>query len=270
MRLLIFTPLTTVKSTTMKPTPSATMKNSVIVFCSLLAFAGISQGQTTFFDAFSRADVSPTSDGSDIGPNWVIGSGEFDLAGGPRRGVRVNENTTAMVANSVMWNTTVGLNEGNFTASTSVYSATAGRRGGIAFFVQDSDSFLSFEIRSGFNDWRVSQFDNGTQTTVTSGTLSSGTFTADAPFTLTVSSSAADTFDLSVIDETTSTELVLTSFTDSSLAFNSGFAGVYYELNSGQVRWDDFSVTSVPEPSSVALLTGFAGLSVVLLRRRRR
>jgi len=114
--------------------------------------------------------------------------------------------------------------------------------------------------------------DNGTETTVASGILSSGTFDyTSSDYTFTVASSVADTFDLSIVEEATATTVVDTSFTDSTLALSSGSAGLYYQVNSGQVRWNDISVASpIPEPSSAALFLGGAGLIAVFLRRRRR
>jgi hypothetical protein len=171
-----------------------------------------------------------------------------------------------------MWNTTVSLLEGDFTVSSTLSNVTGARRGGIAFFVQNADSFLTFDLQSNGNEWQVRQFDNGTETTVTSGTLSSGVFDyTSSDYTVTVASTAADNFDLTVVEDATSTTVVSTSFTDSTLAFNSGFAGFYYDQNSGQHRWDDISVSSpIPEPSAFALLVGASGVLVALARRVRR
>jgi len=259
------------------------MKKTAVFLSSLLGLAVVSHGQTDFTDDFNRQqDVAPTTNGTDIGPDWVIGdqtggsnSPEWELIGSGTNDlddIRVNQNTTNMVADSVMWNTTVSLAEGDFTVSSTTSQVTGARRSGISFFVQDADSFLAFRARSNDSDWQVVEVDNGSNTTVANGSLSSGTFDySNSDYTLTVASSAADTFDLSIVEEATGNTVVDTSFTDSTLAFDSGFAGLYYQFETGQVRWDDISVTSpIPEPSSVALFLGGAGLFAVLLRRRRR
>lgn len=251
------------------------MKTSVTVFSSLLAFAGISHAQTTFTDDFNRANVAPTTNGTNIGPNWVIGdtsSGtntpEWELINDQ---IRVNDTVANVVGNSVMWNTTVSLLEGDFTVSSTMTSITNPRQGGIAFFVQDADSFLTFDIQENSNGWKVRQFDDGTETLVTSGSSSGTIDLSTSDYTLTVASTAADNFDLTIVEEATSTTVVSTSFTDSSLAFNSGFAGLYHDNPTGQWTWDDISVSSpIPEPSAFALLLGASGVLVALGRRVRR
>ena len=59
-----------------------------------------------------------------------------------------------------------------------------------------------------------------------------------------------------------------TSYTDTAFTYTSGDVGLY--SNSSNIRFDNYSVTAVPEPSTYAALFGLAALGFAGYRRRQR
>lgn len=216
-------------------------KNPVtLLFAALTSLAPLHAGE--FVDNFDRQDVAATADGAEIGTGWMIGSGEWALI---RNRLRVNTNFEAMALNSVMWNTEIGLQNGDFTVSLTRFRVTNPRTCGLAFLIQDADSYRAFRIGgiSGENtEWELIENDGGAVTVLQVG-QAAAPFNSETPYEITVTSSKKDTLTFKVTDLNTSETVVDTTITQPGLP-DTGFAGPYYFQDSGQYLFDDFAAAS--------------------------
>lgn len=104
---------------------------AIVAFASLLG-ASVAHGQS-FSDDFNRPDTSFSSDGSQIGPNWVVGVGEWRI---------LNNQLQNSNQNMTIYNTTVGMADaaGEFTTLSGTVQTgdDTGNWSGMLFHFQES------------------------------------------------------------------------------------------------------------------------------------
>jgi hypothetical protein len=94
------------------------------------------------------------------------------------------------------------------------------------------------------------------------------TFVQNRAYRFVVSSDTPYTFNISVADTENSANTFSTTWTDTYSNFKDGYAGLYSAGNTIHT-FDDFSITVIPEPSTVGLFV-ISGAAVFALRRKMR
>ena len=228
-------------------------------------------------DDFNRAATTaqtPASSPNEIGTQYTITNGSWMI--GPSIGgtyLQANE-ASLMYLNTVEAKNTEGF---SFTLTSTVLIPTANndfsRSGGLVFGLQDANNY--YALRVGINaqatlggpvigQAQLVKVVGGVATSlavVSNLTLSSSTY-----YNIAISSSTtlANTFTYSI--STTGGSLIYSNtITDST--FEDGYIG-FYRNGGGTVRFDDFTLEVVPEPSVFSLAV--FGLAVVMLFRNRK
>jgi len=249
------------------------MKTIIISSALTLLLASSSFAQTFSDDFIRGADVALTTNGTNIGPNWVIERGEFGITDATTEGILVTDATD----NSMMFNTSVGWADVAGESSTaSVITNTGGLDDiwtGIAFNVQpgiNDDDFYTFRYRSNTTNYQILERDNlSNSQVIISNSDATVTFDANTDYEMTVSQAFGGAYTFTITEAGSSTVLNPTSsFTDST--YTGGFAGVYHGNGTAGFEWKEFSMSTIPEPNSYALLGGLLAGGIVLMRRRGR
>jgi hypothetical protein len=249
------------------------MKNTIITTCLSLIFASVTSAQTFSDDFIRGADVALTSNGTDIGPNWVIERGEFGISDATTEGIVITDTT----GESMMFNTTVGWADAVGESSTaSVITNTGGvnlQWSGISFNVQpgiNDDNYYLFRYRSDSKNYQILEMDNGLMSqALRLQSDATVTFDANTDYELTVSQTFGGAYTFTITEAGSSTVLnPVTTFSDST--YTGGFAGVYHGNPNDVFEWKEFSMSTIPEPNSYALMGGLLAGGIAFLRRRSR
>ncbi|MGZ0708286.1 hypothetical protein ACWPKO_08110 [Coraliomargarita sp. W4R53] len=257
------------------------MLSKYILPLSVIAIASSTTAHA-FSDNFNRADVTATSDGSAIGPNWVNGDSDNTWAITSNTAVLTPKNASGSAnTTSVFYNTSFtqsAVDDASSTIQADVSVSGVGTWGGIAFNVQNSTDFYQFRFNAGASGYqllKVSESDTvaGERqvSVLVSTSNASTTFAAGTSYTLSVTSTVSGTdniIDFSITPVGGGTALnPTTTVTDSSSAYLGGYAGFTHANDTGAYTFDNFS--AIPEASAYALLAGSLALGFVMVRRRR-
>ena len=213
-------------------------------------------------DDFNRADAhaSGAATLTTIGNNWVgEGTRRWDIADNE---LKSNTGTGNYIYNAGLET----LNSGVGTSFTQTGYVALNKTLATAFggmvvnFDTNTNAGVTFRM-SGTGGIQLLR-PNGTA--IASGTISG--FVFDRAYRMTVSSDAANTYDLEIYDQIASS--VVYSINDvvngGASASSDGYGGFY--ANTAGITYDDFSLNTVPEPATLGLLMG-ASLAIVGLRR---
>lgn len=253
------------------------MKKNILTLLAGLLVAGPLVGQITFTDDFNRAGTGSQTSASDpnaIGPYTIV-SGSWEI---PASGGGANTLQTGNSGNGIMYYN--GLQTSNAAGfSISVDAATFNSYGanlnlvGLVFNFQDNQNYYQVRYRttsaaSSTAFFQLIRVFDGTATTLETLSTANSNIPLSTYHTLSVETDSvlANTFNYS-ISSVGGSVILSGSVTDSSIT--SGYAGFYYADNSGVKRFDNFTVTAVPEPATYAALFGLLASALVFLRRRR-
>jgi len=224
----------------------------------LLAFAAHSAtAALVFTDNFNRPDTA--------GPNGGLGS-NWDNTGN----IFLNSNVakTQTTGQSLAFYNGFDLSQ-TISLSVDIYSQSNGRYGGLVFNAQDSLNYYVF--RASYSDsttnttaWQFLKYVNGVSTTLSSGSIATASMPLTTWRTFQLSGGTNGTYNFSITNLGGSTTYASGILTDSTFGV-SGEAGFYF--GDSNMWADNFSVTTVPEPTTWGLL-GAAGALVFWLRRR--
>ncbi len=239
----------------------------ILVAVSLMVFSGASvYGDYVFTDDFNRAD-------GDLGSNWQVSCGGTGTA------------TASIVSNQIeayasVWGdgpiplvscvaeNTV-LND-NFTVSAKIGMGPTVTYFGFAWQIQDANNYYVIRLKANESDdpmifKLVDKVYTNTSSYVTNvqgaGTVS---FTTDTLYAVTVEQTSAGVYNVSASDGTNTWSATMTNsdYTNGRVGFAGGLTSSYKLLG------DDFNLSVVPEPATLALLG--TGGSLLLIRRKRR
>jgi hypothetical protein len=232
-----------------------------------------------FTDNFDRADVALTTNGSLIGPDYVItsntGDGFFGIENNQLR------TGTASGANRVLsYQGFEAENTGgkSFTASIQITLGVynAGHNPGLVFNFQDANNFYYARIASQTTATTTNgilqfgQFVAGTVTSFTGVNVTTLNLETNIAYTLSIASSTAGSFTYGLTGGTLN---LSGSFSDNvgGVDFSDGYVGIYQNTANGSTRWDNLSIEVVPEPSTASLLIlcGIVGGAFLYKRKRK-
>jgi hypothetical protein len=245
------------------------MKKSIAIISILLGASTVWAALIT--DNFNRDNVALTTDGSQIGANWVSSKAvaQWGISGNRL----ISENPASPAGHAVLYNTgvsTVSGNGTNFTVSLDVMalSGTTDPWAGIVFNYQDANNFYWFRLKGNANNYSLVRFVDGSVQNIVATTAGSN-FAFDTDYTLKVYSSAAYTFDYEIKETLSGTVLVSGTATDADSNFTGGYAGVLQSTTGADRNsFDNFSVEVIPEPATIGMLA-VGTVGVLALRRMR-
>lgn len=156
------------------------------------------------------------------------------------------------------------LNSANFTVSGLLKATSplaAAEQWGVVWNFQDYNDFYWARISSP-TGLQIGKMLNGVASadTYTIPSVATGT-----PYTMTVSSTAAYSFGISLVGGATNFSK---TYTDAGNSFTGGYGGALWATPHAHLRVDSLSVTTIPEPTTWALLA-FSLMTVLVIRRRR-
>lgn len=227
------------------------------LLCALTLLAHSASAVLVFTDDFNRANTGS--------PNGGLGS-NYDLTGD----IFLNSNhalTQTASASNALYNG-FDLSQ-SISLSLDIYSQSDSRYAGLIFNYADSSNY--YLLRASFNAssstaWQFIKYVNGVQTVVSSGSISAGNMPLNTWRTLQLASTGTTgQYSFSLTDVSGTNTYASSLLSDNSLAIG-GQAGLYF---SSSFAWaDNLSITTVPEPSTWALI-GIASACGLFLRKRK-
>jgi hypothetical protein len=238
-----------------------------IALASLSAVSLSAASAATVTDNFNRPDT-PLEGGNpnSIGANWTIQNGAWQI---------LNQQLTDPTGGTpavITWNSlqTYNTNAGSFMLS-STMACTLGSplSMGLTFNFQDMNNYYAFrfDYGSGYAQWLV-----------VSGGVESAIFTDLNAFTpvmgreykVTVSSDQAYFASFEIYDTVTNSVVYSRGATeDGAHLFADGYGGLYSNFTHPSYTFDNFELTSVPEPSQIALIALASIVLFVAAKKRR-
>ena len=147
-------------------------------------------------------------------------------------------------ANAVLYNTDLematGTNTG-FSLTADVMGLQAGAYVGVVFNYTDETSYYVLRFKAANATYQVLQKTSSGSDTLLNTSLSSGTFAEDAYYTVTISSTNAGVFDVTIEETGAGNVVVSTNINDSASALTGGYAGLYGTSLGDQIgKFDNF------------------------------
>jgi hypothetical protein len=222
----------------------------------------------TVLDTFNRANTGPQTDNPNaIGTDWTIQRGTWEI---------LNQRVTDPAGGTpgvLTWNSLQSSNTGgNFFTTSSIMACTqaGGLMMGMVFNFQDMNNYYAFRFDTDAGHVQWLTVSGGSESAVFTD------FNAFVPvlgrdYRVTVASSTAYIASFEIFDTVTSSVVYSRGATeDSSHLFTDGYAGLYSNFTASTYSFDSFELTSVPEPSQIALLVLGAGAVLMTVRKRTR
>jgi len=183
----------------------------------------------TATDHFDRSDTSYSTNGSNIGINWVATASEWKISGNT---LAVN----GLGGVAILYDDSLETVSGNgayFTMSADVAVHLDGGWAGIVFHYQNSSNYYVLRIKPGSKYYQLLNCVNGVNATVLSKSDAPQNFVAGTPYTLAVTSLDEHVFNFTITEAGSSTVLNGTTTLDDTVngIHNGGYAGLYNGLN---------------------------------------
>lgn len=246
------------------------MKNYFFTLLAGLLVAGPLFAQLSFTDNFNRANTASQTSASvpnAIGDDYTITQGSWRIS---------NNILEAEFGGGRMYQDAVGTlntNGYSFTLTADVFSggydddSTELRAHGLLFNFQDDTNWYALRFRTNRNSDAIVQLQRRDSSGLTTlQTVTTPDLDRFVYYTVNISSSetTAGLFNWSIADG--STVVVSDSFTDTT--HTDGYSGFWSVGDDVVTRYDNYSVTVVPEPATYALIFALGVGAFVLVRRR--
>ena len=249
------------------------MKNSIAIISLLVSVS--SAWATLITNNFNGANTTQTAYTVTVGgTDWVQdGNGtasagaDWFINGNELRGRNRQDN--AFLRNTAQQ--TISGGGTNFTLSVDVSPLNANVWIGAVFNYTSTSNYYILRIKGDATNWQLLGVDGGVQSTLTSGTLSSGTFAQDLFYNLNITSDTAGSFNFAIKARGSSTVLnSVTNYTDATSPLQGGNAGMFFSLATGghNAAYDNFSLNVIPEPATIGMLIFGAAITMLIRRRK--
>ena len=218
---------------------------------------------TLITDDFNRIDTAP----SNLGSNWTVtagltGQAHFKISGDTAFNTDyVNQNNTGKDTAYLNTLGTLNTDGKRFTISCDIKLDNTGNSNftGLMFNYQDPLNYYILRYNGLGTSVGLAHVIDGVVGTF-GGTAQSFTHDVSKFYTLTVSSTAAYTFDWSLKNDLGTVLCSATGATDNTSSFTDGFGGIF-SANSFDNTYDNFSLEVIPEPVTLGLF----GLSSIII-----
>lgn len=228
-----------------------------------------------FTDDFNRADVALTTNGASIGADYVIsnqgtGSAQFQITSNQLAtgGTSGPTNEILSYQGFQLQNTGAGESFNLSLDVTTLNSHSGSVLYGLAFNFTDANNWYAARISTGTSlgtgNFQLVQCVAGTVAQV--AVVSNLSIATSSAYTMTIASNAAGVFDYTLVGTSVN---INGTWTDASSPMFDGYAGMYINNTNTNPKFDNFSVTTVPEPSTWALIGLGSTFMLWNLRRHR-
>ncbi|MCP5535969.1 MAG: PEP-CTERM sorting domain-containing protein [Akkermansiaceae bacterium] len=239
------------------------MKKKLIMAAMAAAVIPSASAATSFTDDFG--DSSIDSEWNKNGVNWVEGAGELSVTGIGGPSGAASYITTSTVPSDTAFTLTMDFHVTSVTASEQDWA-------GVAWNFGSAASTYIWRVRTENGRATITEWggDINLWSSAVEGPGDFGALTANNTYRLTVVSPVAGTFSAELIDiDGTDGTIYSTGTIVDATHTSGGHFGIYaLQPEDNELQVESFSVvTSVPEPSSFALL-GLGGLALILRRRK--
>ncbi len=222
------------------------MKVNLLIIVFLVAMSAARAAEMT--DDFNRDNTAQTAntvniggtgwvqdgDGTSTGSDWFINGNEL-------RGR--NRQANAFLRNTAL--ETISGGGTNFTLSVDVSPLASNVWIGTVFNYTSTNNYYVLRIKGDATNWQLLGVDGGVQSTLVSGTISSGKFAQDTFYNMRITSDTAGSFNFAITAQGSSTVLnSVTNYTDATNPLQGGNAGMFFSLATlGQnAEYDNFSL----------------------------
>jgi hypothetical protein len=243
-----------------------------LVFSTCFATGGLLAQTGSVFDDFNRDNTTAATASTDpnpIGAHYVIDEGSWQIGGNSY----LNASSAGVMYDNRL--ETLRSSEYGFSISMDVlhpnYAAGAsGRQAGIVLNYQDVNNHYIIrwgnETEGTLGTIQIVKRENGSNTQL--GDRVEGLVLPGGWYSWTFASSLEEpnTIAYTVAAQGSETPIYSGSFTDAT--FTDGNFG-FYRSGGGTVRFDNYSLAVIPEPTTSALLLGLGILAFIAIRRRR-
>lgn len=216
------------------------------ILCCMLTSV-CAESSTSASDDFNRSGIGYSSNvaAALVSANWTNGvnqSAEWAISGN-----QVVTRTRSGSGNAVVVNTALETRSGNgggFTLSADLEPLIADNWAGVVWGYQDALNYYFLQMKAGANSVWVYKVVNGTASPVGNSASASANFLVGGTNTVTITSSSAYHFNVTITDKGTGTTLLSTSRTDANSSFADGYAGLIVATpgNNRSFEFDNFSL----------------------------
>ena len=157
---------------------------------------------------------------------------------------------------TLVYNKSLRTSSGNgceFTLSAEVQQLVSNRYAGVVFNYQDASNYYTFRYKSGSGVYQVRRMVSGVDASVGNLKASGVVFGTDTAYILTIKSSEAYNFNVSIAEAGNPTVLLVdnVSITDTNSSFTGGYAGFNQVSPYNSSRFDNFSLKVVSKREAV-------------------
>jgi len=201
-----------------------------------------------FSDNFNRSsDVALTPLGSQIGTGWNISSDYWSVENTAEDGYLSIAGAQNNNGSAVVWNEEVSLHQNNGQHSSAQVDALAVKNNtwaGLAFNVQDSDTFYQVRFKTGSNSYQIVMHDDGKVKAILSHSDAITTFEAGKFYQLRVElgTDGDNSYHFTISEPEFPTKVLNPDRSCESTTLTGGYAGVTYGNWHTSYHFDNFHV----------------------------
>jgi hypothetical protein len=248
------------------------MKKSIAIISLLVS---VSSAWATLIDNFNRDNTLQTANTVNVGNtdwvqdnNGVVGAGaDWFITSNKLRGRTRQSN--AFLRNTAQQ--TISGGGTNFTLSVDVSPLNSNVWIGAVFNYTSTNNYYVLRIKGDNKNYQLLGLDGGVQSTLVSGTISSGTFAQDLFYNLNITSDTAGSFNFAITAQGSSTVLnSVTNYTDVINPLQGGNAGMFFSsgFDVHNADYDNFSLNVIPEPATIGMLIFGAAITMLIRRHK--
>lgn len=246
------------------------MKNilSTIILFSISAMAGPVIADASVSDDFNRSGIGYTNNAAValVNADWTNGGNpdtQWAISGNKVITRTLSGSGNAVIVNTVL--ETVSGGGKRFTLSADLMPLIAANWAGVVWGYKDASNYYFLQMKAATNTVFVYKVVNGVASAVGNSAAASANFLVGGTNTVTITSTNAYNFNVTITDKGTGATLLSTSRTDTGSSFADGYAGLILTTpgNTSRFAFDNFSLQGTlqepPQETSGGMLFALKG-----------